>query len=236
MIRRLLRLIPSITKLARSRGRRPTINLLQRVQVYAKDGTVKSDTGFVQSHSFTKVFLNLVYGMTYVAAGGTGPSVSLHDTSDTERALVKVTPGGTPNYAGETTVMPLKSAENDDTYGIVIGTDNTTPTNDDYNLLAQVAHGSGSGEMLHGPHSVVAPYEDGQSIKYELSRTFNNQSGAAITLREIGMITRAHYGGYNSNTFALLLVARDVFSDVEVGDEETVQITYVFETSIDESA
>jgi hypothetical protein len=165
-----------------------------------------------------------------------GPTMNLLDRTNTSRDVTARHASASPNYIGGTCWIATKAGENNDGYGIIIGSDNTTPTNDDYDLGASIDDGSGAGEILHGPHSVVPPYEDGQSIKWELSRTFNNQSGDTVTVREIGMVTKTHYGQYNVNTFGEFLVARDVFSDVDVGDEETIQVTYVLETSIDESA
>jgi len=85
-----------------------------------------------------------------------------------------------------------------DYQGIVIGTDNTAVTISDYKLGAQIAHGVGAGQIQHLATVIPSPTVDATSSSYTLTRSFINQSGSSITVREIGLYGRAGaiYIGY----------------------------------------
>jgi hypothetical protein len=202
------------------------LKLLKRIKVTAKDGTVLSDTGLIPAHSFVKNFLCLLAAIlwhAYDVIGGVHYDIVDHLGATKEFYMFA-------NLEGDQ-ITALRAPANNDAYGIQVGTDSTTPTNADYDLNAKIADGTGTGELNYGEPQQSGPTIDGQAVKWTTSRTFENTSGATITVREIGMMTYSHL---LSGTM-LALISHDTFSDVDVINGATLQITYVFETTIDES-
>jgi len=72
--------------------------------------------------------------------------------------------------------------------GIVVGTGTNILTISDYALYSQIAHGSGSGQLNYGSCSVGVPSTVGTSRMFTVTRTFTNNSGASITVNEVGLV------------------------------------------------
>jgi hypothetical protein len=139
------------------------------------------------------------------------------------------------NFYGGGTPMGANAADNDDSYGIVVGSGTTVPTSLDqfYNLAAKISHGTGSGQLDYNPHTFYdLGLDTGVSppvYRYRLVRTFTNLSGAGININEVGIVARNHWkdnaGQGNDQKF---LIARDVLSStytVPNGGTATVAIT-----------
>jgi len=145
------------------------------------------------------------------------------------------------NTIYQTTLTMLDSA-NDSTYGIVVGTGTTPPTPQNYQLQSQIANGTGSGQLVYGAHSVSptpgTTLLDGQSAtpstgvltpsgnttSFSISRTFQNQSGASITVSEVGIIARVI--AY-SDLKPYVLIIRDLLSSpITIPNGGVMAITY----------
>jgi hypothetical protein len=106
----------------------------------------------------------------------------------------------------------------DEGNGIIVGTDNTTVTLADYYLQAPLNYGSDAGELSASPMSFGVPVDHGSYVQYWMQRTFTNNTGSPITIRECGCMMRV--GSY------WFMMIRDVFSDVEVAAGQSVIIRY----------
>ncbi len=117
--------------------------------------------------------------------------------------------------------------------GIVLGSDDTPFLVADNNLKSTIGHGNGSGQMHRAAMTfgspVIAP--DAQSISMTFTRTFANNSGSNITVREIGLIGRPWWDyGYNT-THARHLFARDVLeSEIVAESGRQLTVDYVIKT------
>ena len=164
-------------------------------------------------------------------------------TATTTTSFTVTKPDGTSGssyielyYSGATTGVgfqsPLSSAapDNDDTYGIVVGSGITSVSLGDYNLVSKIAHGTGSGQLDYD----VTDYTDlgldtGVSppvYRCRLLRTFKNLSGASISINEVGIISRSRTKK-DTVTEVKYLIARDVLSStytVPNGGSATVAI------------
>jgi len=126
---------------------------------------------------------------------------------------------GTGRTAGETSVMRILSAVNDDTYGIVIGTDATAVDITDYQLVAQIAHGAGAGQMIYqGSEIDLDVTVADPDCTFDTWRNYNNNSGASITVKETGIYCLAA-------TFFFGIV-RDVPAEVVVPDGGGCYVKY----------
>lgn len=114
-----------------------------------------------------------------------------------------------------------------DTRGIQVGTDNTDETFADYALLAKIATGNSTGQLRYLAQTTNGPTIDSTSLTFQLIRSFVNNSGASITVREIGIVGLIGSGNYYG------LLARDnLGSEQVIGSGQTLTVTYTITVSI----
>ena len=111
----------------------------------------------------------------------------------------------------------------DDDYGILVGTGTDPVDITDYQLASKISHGTGSGQLSYGETS---SYTDGSGLQQDrgMQRSFDNNSGADITIKEIGMVLKINDG--SSDYY--IMVMRDVISDTTVPNGGRVTIEYWF--------
>lgn len=115
------------------------------------------------------------------------------------------------------------------TNGILVGTGDTAVATDDYNIETQILHGTGSGQLDHGAGSVWTVTDGGTSIYFQISRPFNNGSGATITIKETGIVGVIYDVGGPASYKALFV--RDVLdSPVSLDDGETGTVYYTLKS------
>jgi hypothetical protein len=157
-------------------------------------------------HSFLKNWSRIHYLMWNQAA-----TAILKDQTNATQA---------PAYTGSTFFMFAMNSSTQ-AWGILVGTGNTAVTSDDYHLATMIAHGSGSGQLVHGSMTVQTPTFSGNDSHVILVRSFTNSSGADITVKEVGM---AYFDGTNS-----FMIVRDVLASpitVPAGLTLTAQYDY----------
>jgi hypothetical protein len=127
----------------------------------------------------------------------------------------------------------VKAPDDDDTYGIVVGTGTLELSLDQYAPASKIAHGTGSGQLDYG----LSSYEDlgldtgvtPPVYRFRITRTFSNLSGAAININEVCLFARSYwkYSSATSNDVKYM-IARDVLSTtytVPNGGTATVAVT-----------
>ena len=164
------------------------------------------------SHSFVLALTDILY------LGMSRTSISVIDTSNTSRALGN----HAINFSFTTT-----GGQNDT--GIVVGTGFTAVAIGNYGLETIIAHGTGAGQLSYGTGSVAVPVTSGSTRKFWTVRTFTNNSGAAITVKECGIYCIAYDGAANR----YFCISRDVLaSPVAVGNGETLTVTYTISVTV----
>ena len=91
-------------------------------------------------------------------------------------------------------------------------------------LGALIADGSGSGELVYGAMpgvGTVEPFVSGNKTKMSITREFTNNSGADITVREVGLFS-------GSDMLARLILA----NPITLANNESEIITIDFETEV----
>lgn len=124
--------------------------------------------------------------------------------------------------------------------GVVIGTSATAFSVSQYNMQGLIAHGTGSGQMSYGSMLIPAdPTFSTPNITINISRNISNNSGASITVREIGLKgypayaqASCTYNGTYSVSCAEILYLRDVISDTSVGAGQVLNVTYILKTVV----
>jgi hypothetical protein len=146
-----------------------------------------------------------------------GVSVNVIDVTNTSRVLIITSTAGYYKFS-------VFAPDNTSTYGIVVGTGTTTPTNSDYKLETQIAHGTASGQLDYGAHSRTESKVVGSNVDFVISRTFYNGSGASITVKEIGIYCQ-------SESYYFCLV-RDVITPIDVANTQTLTVQYTLRTTV----
>ena len=100
--------------------------------------------------------------------------------------------------------------DNDDSYGIVVGSSSQSVSPTDYNLISKIPHGTGPGQLDYDAHSVASSYSPSSSI-VEINRVFLNKSGGDVVVREVGLIARNYWKDQAAiRNDVKFLIARDV--------------------------
>ena len=209
--------------------------------------TVKDKDGKIikvhkqRSHSFTYHFLAIL-------ASTLACSFNQFSGSVPYGYFFRITLGDYAQYAPNATVvsvLDLNDSANDSQYGIVVGSGTATPTPMDYNLQSQIVNGTGSGQLVYGAHTISpAPVSNGSGNVYtttttpssgllpvsgnttswQITRTFTNNSGASITVSEVGLISQIWV---NSSSSVFVLLAHDLLSSaITIPNNGVMAITY----------
>jgi len=177
------------------------ISLEYEITVTDKQGKEVYKSGKQASKSYVKQFLQLLKAQM--------ADVSVPDVKDT---------AGTLRSEGSYDFR-ANANDGDDTYGIQVGAGDTPVTNDDYALDDKILHGSDTGKLQYGAMAFYDIVEESGYVKFTMSRTFYNGSGASIDVKEIGLVIHANHK---------YLFIRDVLSSpvtVNAGNTLTVQYT-----------
>jgi len=100
---------------------------------------------------------------------------------------------------------------NDNNFGIQIGTGTTAPSITDTRLSQLITNGTGVGQMQYSAVSVTGPVTNttNNTGYITITRTFTNNSGASITVSEVGLVAfSGNYfisGNYKSNQYFLII-------------------------------
>lgn len=195
------------------------VQLLIRAVVKNSDGKILSDTGQKPAKSFVKQFL---------AAIG-----DLFDSTDTNTwKSITGSTGAVIFFSGGPFTEPyfrLGAPAYESLYGIVVGTGDTAVDNEDYSLETQLTEGAGAGNITHGAMEMSATAIVGPNVDTEHGRTFTNNTGSAILVKEAGVYIRSGIL-VDSRMFCII---RDVLAPaINVPDKCSMTIYYTFRTTV----
>lgn len=117
------------------------------------------------------------------------------------------------------------------TYGIVVGSGNTAPTNTDITMDTVITEGAGAGQLNYQATAFVIAQVVGANVDFILQRAAINNSGGDVTVRESGIRVFSLDSEAGPNTHSLQII-RDVFGDVVVGNLQTITVTYTLMTTV----
>jgi hypothetical protein len=174
-----------------------------------------------KAKSWLAQFLGIIKGqfMTPYGTPNNG-NVSVTDTSGTARGYPRAESAlcnaGLPLYAGESV----------GDYGLVVGSSDTPNTVNTYTMGAIIPHGNASGQLYYGATTIDNPQNPTNTNYwfFRIIRTFTNNSGASITVKEIGLLVKSNDSG---NVARYFLIARDVISPVTVPNGATLTVRYI---------
>ena len=188
-----------------------------------------------RSHSF---LMNFLANLAEIMVNSYNDIVNYYVYRSTEGTWWTIAPAAA--NAGE--IFAVFDSANDSTYGIVVGTGTSPPTPMDYQLENQIQNGTGSGQLVYGSHltsptpassgvagatsepavGVLTP--SGNTTSFQMSRTFQNLSGASITVSEVGVIVKQL--GNAQNVIYVLIIHDLLSSPITVPPNAVLTIVY----------
>jgi len=179
-----------------------------------------------KSHSPTANFIGLMIPLTWYNA--TGNSWTFVNTSNSTFGYAPsiIDPGFGMGY-------PCGSS-NHNTYivNILVGSGSNSSPYSAYNLNAPISNGSGVGQLLYSSISTPTSITiNGSQAYFIISQSYANQSGATITISEVGIITFLNFTNIpnSSITPGSSLIWYDVLSSpISVGSGQSIVIYYTF--------
>jgi hypothetical protein len=84
----------------------------------------------------------------------------------------------------------INALSGDTTFGIVVGTGTSPVSMMDFRLASLIAHGVGAGKLVYGSVGFTPIEIIGNMIRFQITRLLTNNSGADITVNEVGLIVR----------------------------------------------
>ncbi len=134
-----------------------------------------------------------------------------------------ITNSGTAGASGS----GYRGASGSDTHGILVGTSTAAFSFEGFELTAQVAEGTCTGEMSHvamADYTAANVVYNSCTLKWTTTyeRFFNNNSGGSITVEEVGLV--ADEEGLSGTH----MMARDVLgcSALAIADAGQLKVTY----------
>ena len=194
---------------------------------------VRDSTGKVikvhkqKSHSPTANFIGLLLPLTWF--NNTGSSYTITNVSN-GTCSYKPGIGGNPQD-----ISYPNTSRNYPTYFVMIqvGSGSQPNPSSATSLAAPISNGSGSGQLIYYPALLpVTATVSGNSAYFYILQEFNNQSGATITVAEVGIILQLTLINTSSNSptnCGQVLVWYDVFSSpISVPNGGGIAIYYTF--------
>jgi hypothetical protein len=200
------------------------MRLYVELELKDEDGRVLHRRRF-RSHSYLKQLIAMLRGIMYHAYGYSNPgNTTVVDTSGTGRSYP--TSSGSLYSAGIPLNCPSASSE----YGLVVGSGTASNTVGTYALQSLISHGTGSGQLSYGSHTFEDLVVSDSTIYFRIIRTFTNNSGASITVNEIGLYAKVQDSGGTARIFC---IARDVLSTgVTVDNGKTLTVRYILSVTV----
>lgn len=112
-------------------------------------------------------------------------------------------------------------------YSMDIGSSAQAVNFADYNLIAPIGNGTGSGQMQYGSITHTAPNYDGSRVWNRETRPFTNNSGGDVTINELG---HRVYSSVYSSGYKSVLIMRDVTGRIVVPNTKVITFNYDMES------
>jgi hypothetical protein len=203
--------------------------IIWEIEVKNKNGKLLSQLK-TPARSWLKAFISILKGefaTRHGAVVGNGNTSILDETGSSRNYPLQTSSSVSGFYMNLSTLGDA----GDVSQGIIVGTSDTPNALTTYALGGKIAHGTGSGQLVYGSESIEeVTNPSGNDLQFRITRTFTNNSGSTITVKEVGLLAKKYDAASSSRSF---LVARDVLpSAVDVPDGATLTIRYVVKITV----
>ncbi len=199
------------------------------IEVRDKDGKLISKRR-QRSDSWLKQIMQILKGefATRYDTDVGHANATVYDETATGRTYPAHSSGST--VARHTNLSTLGDS-GDATQGIIIGSGDQPNSLVTYCLQSKIEHGSASGQMLYGAETVEeVTNPSGMDLEFRIIRAFTNNSGASITVKEIGLLVKKIDSTFTARSF---LILRDVLpSPSVVPDLATMTVRYIIKMTV----
>ena len=209
----------------------PICEAFLKLEVLDKDGNLVQEHS-QRGHSWVRNAYNLMF------SGLAGKDAN-DDTFGAGKLSIKETDGSVRHKAVLLTITGIDTSADDiglgylaggseDNWGILVGSGTNAESFEDYALQAQIAEGTGAGQISHvasSTHSIT--YTAGTKVlKNDLIRYFNNNSGGSLSVNEVALVSKSFY--YSQKDYYLW--ARDrLGATVTIADTGQLKVTYTIQ-------
>lgn len=162
-----------------------------------RNGKVIKRNEFVEAHSFLSNFIRIMY-VQFANLG---------------LAAIR-TSGASGNLGTGVNNLRISAAANDPTYGMQIGSGTNVPTLGDNALQTQI-----TANVYHLGTNIFLTNPSSSSMEVIITRSFLNNTGSALAITEIGLVTAATDSGN------LYLIDRTLYS-ISVPKALSIAFTY----------
>jgi hypothetical protein len=203
-----------------------TLGLEYEVEVRDKNGKLIS-RHHGKSHSWLKQFIQMIMAEWQYANGGSNPTaVSITDETGNVRNMPPM-----QNAIFNNGAFAINAPAGSSEYGVKVGGGDAPNALSTYALTSPISHGTGSGQLVYGAHSIESVINpSGYDLTFRTTRVFTNNSGATVTVKEIGITTKRMDQGGTARTF---LFVRDVLpSPSSVPDGASLTIRYTVKITV----
>ena len=188
-----------------------------RIERFDKNGRLievvkKPLNSYVQNH------------IDYLRAQWSGTNSGVTNLSGTSRN-VQTSGGGSTGWY---TKFVVAAGVADDSYGLVVGTGTNAVAISQTALQTKILHGDVSAKLNHGSVSVGNPATVGSTRQFTIARTFTNNSGADITVEEIGLYAQFYY---SSSTMDITMIERSLLHYV-IPNGQSASFTYTISATV----
>lgn len=140
---------------------------------------------------------------------------------------VKNTSAVSNSFSTDANNLVATGALDTSTTGIRVGSGTTAVTPSDYQLATAIVTGSSTGQLRHLAQTYNNFVTDSTGNQFQLIRPFVNNSGASVSVNEIGIYCKGNAG---SDTDCIV---RDVLgSTVTINAGQTLTVTYTIRANI----
>ncbi|MBA7542366.1 hypothetical protein ES705_34687 [subsurface metagenome] len=189
-----------------------------------------------RSHSWTRNAYNLLFCELAGKDGDDGTfGAGLLSLKDTSEAIKSGSAPACITYATsvlqymksvDSTTAGYRGGVGDATQGIQVGTGTNAESFEDYALQTLIANGTGAGQLSYIASEVHSISYAALTLKNELVRYFNNNSGGGIGVNEVGLVALGSAGSSQTR----FMTTRDKLpATVTVPDTGQLKVTYTIQ-------
>lgn len=204
------------------------VYVLLDLNIEDTDGKLIKDIPIRKSHSFTKNWSELLYSIysqkvrsIYDIEGvlKTDACCKTYQATPIESVGLVQYDGGINCYA------PQENSE----LGIIVGSDATAFSIDDYALGSAIIHGYNTGQLFYSKVDWLPMELESTYISTIMHRSFLNMSTSGVAVNEIGLYGKTTNGNNQNSTYMLL---RDVIATETILPDQVMNVNIEFRTVI----
>lgn len=200
-----------------------------QITKFDADNKIISKSHKLKSRSFLKQMGQHLYAL--FTANGLANVTDIDNDNGTIGApyyLLQASHPGKDSFKVYTSSSVQKGSDtmNADDVGIIVGSNNTAVTINDYKLNTRILNGTTTNKIEYLACGVNNLQIGSTTSSFDLVRLFRNSSGGSVTIREVGVYV---ISGYVSTRFFpnRFCIIRDIVSPEQtVSDGEYLKITY----------